>query len=85
MGGYVTGRVIRTATPDELGEIKQDDGGYIIPYGVDDINEAGMKMWRKKRIELDDRISFKLSKDGFAVDIQPSGVRGLRRVIGKSI
>ena len=80
---YKTGRVIRAATLDELGEIKLDDGGYIIPYGVDDVNEQSMKLLKKRSVDLDDQVSFKV-KEGFAIDIQPSTVRPLRRVLGKS-
>ncbi len=82
---YKTGRVIRTASQDELGEIKLDDGGQIIPFGIDDLNEAGMKKWRKKHLNEEDTVSCKISKDGFAVDIAPTGIRGLRRSPGKSI
>ncbi|MBI4441666.1 hypothetical protein HY639_05850 [Candidatus Woesearchaeota archaeon] len=81
---YRTGRVKRVATQDELGEIKADDGGIFIPYGIDDINEEGMKRWRKKGFGKEDQVSFRVSKEGFAIDITAASVSPLRRKGGKS-
>ncbi len=83
--GYKSGRIKVVATPDELGEIKLDDEGIFIPYGVDDINEAAMKKRRKGRLDKDDVVTFRVSKEGFAIDILPTFVRPLRKPKGRSV
>lgn len=83
--GYKSGRIKLVATPDELGEIKVDDEGFFIPYGVDDINEAAMKKRRKGTLDKDDVVTFRVSKEGFAIDILPTFVRPVRKPKGRSV
>lgn len=85
MSGYKTGRVKLVATQDELGEIKIDDEGFFITYGIDDINEQGLKKWKKRGLIKDDQVSFKINKEGFACDIIPSTIPALRKPGGKNI
>lgn len=85
MANYMSGRVIRAASRDELGEIRVDNRGAVIFYGIDDINEIAMKKWHKTKLELNDPVAFKISKDNFAVDIEPSGIEQFKRPLGKSI
>ena len=85
---YKTGRIKTVAIPGELGEIHLDgDGGRIVPYGYDDINETVLSQLKKRKnnYKEEDSVSFRISKEGFAYDIQGNSIRSLRRPKGHSI
>lgn len=81
---YKTGRIKVVAVPGELGEIRTDEG-YMIYYGVDDIDELAFKRWKKKSLGEGDHVHFRVSKENFAVDLAPSGVAGAKQRGGKNI